>query len=212
MPDRRGPGGPSRGREHETTTRFLPSRSRRLGRRHQRHTWGARGYVTRTSPDPTRRRHLPIAAATSSFRPVWRFVLDAFSTAQGDQPVVIADRTSTTDRARTPVLRLIGPGYSYKDVAKELTIIDQDRREPCLVRSSKLQLSSRYQLSHWARSATSTNAGRRRGDVLGGRGHQQSPEIATFSRSMTGIAGRKLHATTHRCGTSFVGRESPGPH
>jgi DNA-binding NarL/FixJ family response regulator len=48
------------------------------------------------------------------------------------------------------VLRLIARGYSYKDVAKELTISTKTVESHVSSVLRKLQLSSRYQLSHWA--------------------------------------------------------------
>ena len=79
------------------------------------------------------------------------FVLDAFSTGGDEHPLVVADPDLDQLTARErQVLRLIARGYSYKDIAKELTISTKTVESHVSSVLRKLQLSSRYQLSHWA--------------------------------------------------------------
>jgi DNA-binding NarL/FixJ family response regulator len=140
--------------EHETTTRFLAlSVSDASVDVISIIRAGARGYVTKNISGPDLVDAIyRIAAGDVVFSPrLAGFVLDAFSTAQGDQPVVIADPDLDQLTARErQVLRLIARGYSYKDVAKELTISTKTVESHVSSVLRKLQLSSRYQLSHWA--------------------------------------------------------------
>jgi len=93
-----------------------------------------------------------IAAGDVVFSPrLAGFVLDAFSTGPTTSPSSSPIRTSTKLTARErQVLRLIARGYSYKDIAKELTISTKTVESHVSSVLRKLQLSSRYQLSHWA--------------------------------------------------------------
>ena len=80
------------------------------------------------------------------------FVLDAFTADTPDQAnvaVVDPELDQLTARERQ-VLRLIARGYSYKDIAKELEISTKTVESHVSSVLRKLQLSSRYQLSHWA--------------------------------------------------------------
>ncbi len=114
---------------------------------------GARGYVTKNISGPDLVDAIyRIAAGDVVFSPrLAGFVLDAFSTGANDQPVVVSDPDldQLTTRERQ-VLRLIARGYSYKDIAKELTISTKTVESHVSSVLRKLQLSSRYQLSHWA--------------------------------------------------------------
>jgi len=138
--------------EHETTTRFLASRLRRLGRRHQRHTCGRPGYVTKNISGPDLVDAIyRIAAGDVVFSPrLAGFV----STPLAPHKVITrCHRRSGLDQLTArerQVLRLIARGYSYKDVAKELTISTKTVESHVSSVLRKLQLSSRYQLSHWA--------------------------------------------------------------
>ena len=140
--------------EHATTTRFLAlSVSDASVDVISVIRAGARGYVTKNISgldlvDAIYR----IAAGDVVFSPrLAGFVLDAFSTGGGDQTVVTVDPDLDQLTARErQVLRLIARGYSYKDIAKELTISAKTVESHVSSVLRKLQLSSRYQLSHWA--------------------------------------------------------------
>ena len=112
--------------EHETTTRFLAlSVSDASADVISVIRAGARGYVTKNISGPDLVDAIyRIAAGDVVFSPrLAGFVLDAFSTGQDDQPVVIADPDLDQLTARErQVLRLIARGYSYKDIARELAI------------------------------------------------------------------------------------------
>jgi DNA-binding NarL/FixJ family response regulator len=115
---------------------------------------GARGYVTKNISGPDLVDAIyRIAAGDVVFSPrLAGFVLDAFSTGVGDhtnEPTVDPELDQLTQRERQ-VLRLIARGYSYKDIAKELTISTKTVESHVSSVLRKLQLSSRYQLSHWA--------------------------------------------------------------
>ena len=114
---------------------------------------GARGYVTKNISGPDLVDAIyRIAAGDVVFSPrLAGFVLDAFSTSADDQPIIATDPDLDQLTARErQVLRLIARGYSYKDIAKELTISTKTVESHVSSVLRKLQLSSRYQLSHWA--------------------------------------------------------------
>jgi DNA-binding NarL/FixJ family response regulator len=140
--------------EHNTTTRFLAlSVSDAANDVISVIRAGARGYVTKNISGPDLIDAIyRISAGDVVFSPrLAGFVLDAFSTGTDDQPVVIADPDLDQLTARErQVLRLIARGYSYKDIAKELTISTKTVESHVSSVLRKLQLSSRYQLSHWA--------------------------------------------------------------
>ena len=140
--------------EHDTTTRFLVlSVSDASVDVISVIRAGARGYVTKNISGPDLVDAIyRIAAGDVVFSPrLAGFVLDAFSTGQDDQPLLAVDPDldQLTVRERQ-VLRLIARGYSYKDIAKELTISTKTVESHVSSVLRKLQLSSRYQLSHWA--------------------------------------------------------------
>jgi DNA-binding NarL/FixJ family response regulator len=140
--------------EHDTTTRFLAlSVSDASVDVISVIRAGARGYVTKNISGPDLVDAIyRIAAGDVVFSPrLAGFVLDAFSTGQDDQPLLAVDPDldQLTVRERQ-VLRLIARGYSYKDIAKELTISTKTVESHVSSVLRKLQLSSRYQLSHWA--------------------------------------------------------------
>jgi DNA-binding NarL/FixJ family response regulator len=115
---------------------------------------GARGYVTKNISGPELIDSIyRIAAGDVVFSPrLAGFVLDAFTAITGEQTnvaVVDPELDQLTARERQ-VLRLIARGYSYKDIAKELEISTKTVESHVSSVLRKLQLSSRYQLSHWA--------------------------------------------------------------
>ena len=109
---------------------------------------GARGYVTKSiSPaelaDAIRRVH----EGDAVFSPrLAGFVLDAFSGAgsSGDPEL---DQLTPRERE---VLRYIARGYSYKEIASELSISGRTVESHVSAVLRKLQLTSRYELSRWA--------------------------------------------------------------
>ena len=115
---------------------------------------GARGYVTKNISGPDLIDAIyRIAAGDVVFSPrLAGFVLDAFANPDGS-PVRIADLDPELGQL-TPreqqVLRLIARGYSYKDVASELTISIKTVESHVSSVLRKLQLSNRHQLTNWA--------------------------------------------------------------
>ena len=115
---------------------------------------GARGYVTKNiSGEELVEAIWRLRAGDAVFSPrLAGFVLEAFS---GDP--VLSDQTSSgdpeldqlTSRERQ-VLRLIARGYAYKQVGVELEISPKTVETHVSSVLRKLQLSNRYQLSHWA--------------------------------------------------------------
>ena len=120
---------------------------------------GARGYVTKTISgvdlvDAVRR----VAGGDAVFSPrLAGFVLDAFAElagrgeAPGDAVVPSFDPEldQLTPRERE-VLRLIARGYSYKELARELSISVKTVESHVSAVLRKLQLSTRHQLTRWA--------------------------------------------------------------
>ncbi len=114
---------------------------------------GARGYVTKaiSGPELIDAVHR-VAGGDAVFSPrLAGFVLDAFAALT---PGVAApsvdpelDQLSTRERE---VLRLIARGYTYKEVAKELSIATKTVETHVSAVLRKLQLSTRHQLTYWA--------------------------------------------------------------
>lgn len=119
---------------------------------------GARGYVTKTISGPDLVEAVNrVAAGDAVFSPrLAGFVLDAFAgLADGEDASFGAPATldpeldSLTPRERE-VLRLIARGYSYKELAHELSISVKTVESHVSAVLRKLQLSTRYQLTRWA--------------------------------------------------------------
>ena len=115
---------------------------------------GARGYVTKTISgtdlvDAVRR----VAAGDAVFSPrLAGFVLDAFAAlppADQAPPSFDPELDQLTARERE-VLRLIARGYTYKEIARELTISIRTVETHVSSVLHKLQLSTRHQLTRWA--------------------------------------------------------------
>ncbi len=115
---------------------------------------GARGYVTKTISGPelidaVRR----VAAGDAVFCPrLAGFVLDAFATMPGaDGPPASfdpeLDQLSPRERE---VLRHIARGYTYKEIARDLSISVKTVESHVSAVLRKLQLSTRHQLTRWA--------------------------------------------------------------
>jgi RNA polymerase sigma factor (sigma-70 family) len=118
---------------------------------------GARGYVTKTisGPDLIDAVHR-VAGGDAVFSPrLAGFVLDAFASMAdeaGQAPYRISidpELDQLTPRERE-VLRLIARGYTYKEIAKELSISTKTVETHVSAVLRKLQLSTRNQLTQWA--------------------------------------------------------------
>lgn len=111
---------------------------------------GARGYVEKSiATDELVAAIRQVAAGEPVFSPrLAGFVLEAFS---GRAPIgaVDADVEQLTPRERE-VLRLIGRGYAYKQVALKLQISPRTVESHVSSVLRKLQLSSRHELAVWA--------------------------------------------------------------
>lgn len=111
---------------------------------------GARGYVTKSISsaelvDGVER----VAAGDAVFSPrLAGFVLDAFSAA-AQQPAADPAIDELSDRERE-VVRLIARGYTYREVARELTVSVKTIESHMSSVLRKLQLSNRHELSRWA--------------------------------------------------------------
>lgn len=114
---------------------------------------GARGYVTKAISgteliDAVRR----VAGGDAVFSPrLAGFVLDAYA-GMPDVPRPTSvdpelDQLSSRERG---VLRLIARGYTYKEIARELSISVKTVESHVSAVLRKLQLSTRHQLTHWA--------------------------------------------------------------
>ena len=111
---------------------------------------GARGYVTKSiSSDDLAAAVLRVRDGDAVFSPrLAGFVLDAFS---GDPPVSVADPDleQLTPRERE-VMRLIARGYTYKEIARRLSLSIKTVETHVSAVLRKLQLSSRHELTRWA--------------------------------------------------------------
>jgi DNA-binding NarL/FixJ family response regulator len=119
---------------------------------------GARGYVTKTiSGNELVEAVHRVASGDAVFSPrLAGFVLDAFAEltdrSGGDgvmSPSFDAELDQLTPRERE-VLRLIARGYSYKELARELSISVKTVETHVSAVLRKLQLSTRHQLTRWA--------------------------------------------------------------
>src|SRR5580704_1532111 len=117
---------------------------------------GARGYITKTISGPELLQAVyRVGAGDAVFSPrLAGFVLDAFSApgasaghdpARGLDPEL--DQLSPRERE---VLRLIARGYTYKEVARDLTISAKTVETHVSSVLRKLQLSTRHELTRWA--------------------------------------------------------------
>ena len=111
---------------------------------------GARGYVTKgISADDLAAAILRVRDGDAVFSPrLAGFVLDAFS---GDPPVQVADPEleQLTPREKE-VMRLIARGYTYKEIARRLSLSIKTVETHVSAVLRKLQLSSRHELTRWA--------------------------------------------------------------
>jgi DNA-binding NarL/FixJ family response regulator len=115
---------------------------------------GARGYITKTiSGGELLQAVYRVAAGDAVFSPrLAGFVLDAFSQGAAAGTVTTGldpelDQISPRERE---VLRLIARGYTYKEVARDLTISAKTVESHVSSVLRKLQLSTRHELTRWA--------------------------------------------------------------
>jgi len=127
---------------------------------------GARGYITKTiSGDELLQAVYRVGAGDAVFSPrLAGFVLDAFSAGAGSGSGAGSGAGPTAGlgaRSVDPeldqlspreqqVLRLIARGYTYKEVAKDLTIAAKTVESHVSSVLRKLQLSTRHELTKWA--------------------------------------------------------------
>lgn len=115
---------------------------------------GARGYVTKTISgaeliDAVRR----VAAGDAVFSPrLAGFVLDAFATmpAVAGPPARFDPELDQLSPREREVLRHIARGYTYKEIARDLSISTKTVESHVSAVLRKLQLSTRHQLTRWA--------------------------------------------------------------
>jgi DNA-binding NarL/FixJ family response regulator len=110
---------------------------------------GARGYVTKTiGPDELIDVIKRIDGGDAFFSPrLAGFVLDAFA---GEIEVASDPEVDQLTVREKEVLRLIARGYTYKEVAKRLSISVKTVETHVSAVLRKLQLSNRHQLTQWA--------------------------------------------------------------
>lgn len=115
---------------------------------------GARGYITKTISGPELVQAVSrVGAGDAVFSPrLAGFVLDAFASGAGDAAGVEGldpelDQLSPRERE---VLRHIARGYTYKEVARDLSISVKTVESHVSSVLRKLQLSTRHELTKWA--------------------------------------------------------------
>jgi len=114
---------------------------------------GARGYVTKTISGPELiDAVLRVAEGDAVFSPrLAGFVLDAFASMPGvEVPGPLDPELDTLSPREREVLRLIARGYTYKEIARELTISVKTVESHVSAVLRKLQLSTRHELTRWA--------------------------------------------------------------
>jgi DNA-binding NarL/FixJ family response regulator len=110
---------------------------------------GARGYVTKTiAPDELVDAITRIDEGDAVFGPrLAGFVLDAFA---GEIDIPADPEIDQLTVREKEVLRLIARGYTYKEVAKRLSISVKTVETHVSAVLRKLQLSNRHELTRWA--------------------------------------------------------------
>ena len=112
---------------------------------------GARGYVTKTiSGDDLVEAILRVRDGDAVFSPrLAGFVLNAFMHSAQAAPLLDDDLDRLTPREKE-VLRHLARGYTYKEIARRLSISIKTVESHASAVLRKLQLSSRSELSRWA--------------------------------------------------------------
>jgi DNA-binding NarL/FixJ family response regulator len=110
---------------------------------------GARGYVTKSISGPELVDAIArVGAGDAVFSPMLAgIVLDAFSSIPVDAVDPELDQLTAREHE---VLRLIARGYSYKEIARELSIAPKTVETHVSAVLRKLQLSNRHELTRWA--------------------------------------------------------------
>ena len=115
---------------------------------------GARGYVTKTISGPELiDAVLRVAGGDAVFSPrLAGFVLDAFASMPpgSELPGPFDPELDNLSPREREVLRLIARGYTYKEIARELTISVKTVESHVSAVLRKLQLSTRHELTRWA--------------------------------------------------------------
>lgn len=113
---------------------------------------GARGYVTKTIDRADLLAGIArVAAGDAVFSPrLAGFVLDAFADGTGSPPASLDPELDSLTPREQEVLRLIARGYTYKELARRLTISVKTVETHVSSVLRKLQLSNRHELSRWA--------------------------------------------------------------
>jgi DNA-binding NarL/FixJ family response regulator len=116
---------------------------------------GARGYITKTiSGGELLQAVYRVGAGDAVFSPrLAGFVLDAFSqlsATAGTHPTGLDPELDQLSPREREVLRLIARGYTYKEVARDLTISAKTVESHVSSVLRKLQLSTRHELTRWA--------------------------------------------------------------
>jgi DNA-binding NarL/FixJ family response regulator len=112
---------------------------------------GARGYLTKTvGADDLVDAVLRVRDGDAVFSPrLAGLVLDAFAGEVPAGAVLDPELDQLTPRERE-VLRLIARGYTYKEIARQLTLSVKTVETHVSAVLRKLQLSSRHELTRWA--------------------------------------------------------------
>ncbi len=110
---------------------------------------GARGYVTKSiDPEELVESIARVEAGDAVFSPrLAGFVLDAFADTMSAPVDPELDQLTPREKE---VLRQIARGYSYKQVARRLSISVKTVETHVSAVLRKLQLSNRYELARWA--------------------------------------------------------------
>ena len=110
---------------------------------------GAGGYVTKTiEPDELVTAIERVHAGDAVFSPrLAGFVLDAF---RGDLPIPADPEIDQLSARERDVLRLIARGYTYKEVARRISVSPRTVETHVSSVLRKLQLSNRHELTQWA--------------------------------------------------------------
>jgi DNA-binding NarL/FixJ family response regulator len=115
---------------------------------------GARGYITKTiSGAELLQAVYRVGAGDAVFSPrLAGFVLDAFAIRPGigPPPSHLDPELDQLSPREQQVLRLIARGYTYKEVARDLTISAKTVESHVSSVLRKLQLSTRHELTKWA--------------------------------------------------------------
>jgi DNA-binding NarL/FixJ family response regulator len=111
---------------------------------------GARGYVTKgISGQELAEAIERVASGDAVFSPrLAGFVLDAFARGTPTEPSEL-DALSARERE---VMRFIARGYTYREVARELSLSPKTIETHVSSVLRKLQVSNRHELTSWARS------------------------------------------------------------